>query len=400
MIDTDVPALWLRRRAEHRLRNGHVWVFSNEVDTKKTALTSFVPGQLVEVHNSAGKLLGVAQVNPKALICARLISRRSAAELPANWVEDRLAVAKAWRDNLFTEPFYRLVYGESDGLPGMVVDRHGDVLVVQFNSIGAESLRQRVLDALLVDLAPTAIVLRNDAPARFLEGLPQERAVVYGALPDRVEIAENGVRFAIDPLNGQKTGWYYDHRENRRHAAALCTGRSVLDVFCYTGGWGVQCAAKGAARVHAVDSSEAALAWVRHNADMNGKADVVSVEQGDAFKLLRELRNRGERFDRVIVDPPAFIRRRKDRRAGLEAYRRLNLMAMQVLADNGILFSASCSSHLSEDELQECVRSAAARMGAQAQILGWGYQGPDHPVLPGLPESRYIKCVTSRLAQS
>lgn len=391
-----IKVLQLKRREEHRLRNGHPWVFSNEVDTGVSPLAEFQPGELAEVKSSNGRSLGTAQVNPKALICARLISRAEPGAVPEHWVETRLADALSLRQRLFEHPYYRLVYGESDGLPGVVVDRHGDVLAVQLNTVGAQAMSERLLQALSELLAPAAVVMRNDSPARALEGLGAANEVAVGALEGAVEIVENGARFSVDPLGGQKTGWYYDQRDNRARAAAWSGGARVLDLFSFSGGWGVQCALKGAARVTCVDSSASALEGVAVNAALNGVKAQVGVLQGDVFKLLRDLRAGAERYDLIIADPPAFIRRRKDQRSGLEAYRRLNTLAMQLLAPDGILVSASCSSHLSESELLECVRTAAAKTSRRAQVLGFGSQGPDHPVLAGMPESRYIKAVFTR----
>jgi 23S rRNA (cytosine1962-C5)-methyltransferase len=394
---SELNVLYLKRREEHRLRNGHPWVFSNEVDTKKSPMSSFEPGQVVEVRASAERLLGVAQINPKALICARLISRASPAELPADWLERRLQRALLIREQLFEQPYYRLAYAESDGLPGVIVDRYGDVLAVQLNTVAADNAVERICDALQAMLAPRAIVLRNDSPARALEGLTEYSDVAHGQLDGPVQITENGCRFWVDPIGGQKTGWYYDQRSNRAQAAATAKRTRVLDLFSYSGGWGVQCAANGADEVLCVDSSAPALAAVMENAELNGVSAKVRTQQGDVFKVLRELRSAQERFDRIIADPPAFIRRKKDTKAGIEAYRRLNLMAMQLLTDEGMLVSASCSSHLSDADLRDCVRSAAVKVGRTAQILVLGHQGPDHPMLPGMPESRYIKSVTSSL---
>lgn len=393
---TDRPSLFLKRREEHRLRQGHPWVFSNEVDTQKSPMSQFVAGGIAQVRSQSGKMLGIAQVNPKALICARLLARGEDAALEDDWIERRIGRAQSLRERMFDEPCYRLVYAESDGLPGLVVDRYGAVLAVQFNSAGMDAQRERVLDALRAGLAPTAIVIRNDNYSRALEGLPNEGATVDGALPEMVEINENGARFQVDVIGGQKTGWFYDQRQNRARAAAYTRGARVLDLFSYGGGFGIQCALAGAKEVLCIDSSESAISAVARNATLNGVSGVVRTERADVFDALRVLRGDNEKFDLVIADPPAFIRRKKDHRAGVEAYRRLNRQALQVLSDDGILLSASCSSHLDEAELLECVRTAASRTGRIAQLLERGGQALDHPLLPGMPESDYLKALVTR----
>ena len=320
-------------------------------------MSQFVAGGIAQVRSQSGKMLGIAQVNPKALICARLLARGEDAALEDDWIERRIGRAQSLRERMFDEPCYRLVYAESDGLPGLVVDRYGAVLAVQFNSAGMDAQRERVLDALRAGLAPTAIVIRNDNYSRALEGLPNEGATVDGALPEMVEINENGARFQVDVIGGQKTGWFYDQRQNRARAAAYTRGARVLDLFSYGGGFGIQCALAGAKEVLCIDSSESAISAVARNATLNGVSGVVRTERADVFDALRVLRGDNEKFDLVIADPPAFIRRKKDHRAGVEAYRRLNRQALQVLSDDGILLSASCSSHLDEAELLECVRT-------------------------------------------
>jgi 23S rRNA (cytosine1962-C5)-methyltransferase len=367
-------------------------VFSNEVDVHATPLTGFVPGQPANVLDHAGKALGSAYVNPASLICARLVSRRADRPLDEVLLGRRLQGAVALRERLGLGTCHRLVYGESDGLPGLIVDRHDDVLVVQIATAGMERLSDAVVERLLSLLSPRAVVLRNDAVGRELEGLNTGVSWVHGEPLRRQGIVENTVRFCIDPDQGQKTGWFYDHRLNRARLAAYARGTRVLDLFCHLGGFGIQAAVAGAREALCVDSSEAALAGVTDSARMNGVSRRVRTRRGDVFQVLKALIDDDERFDVVVVDPPAFARRRRDLKSAMEAYQRLNRMAMKLLGAEGLLLSASCSSHLDEHGFERCIRQAARGAGRQILELERGRQGPDHPVHPSMPETDYLKC--------
>lgn len=393
----DIEPLILRKREERRLRAGHRWVFSNEVDTARTPLTAFEPGQPVRIQAADGKVLGLGYVNPASLICARLVTRNTRHPLDRSLIVHRLNVALALRQRLYPEPYYRLVHGDADGLPGLVVDRFGDVLVAQLNTAGMDRLREEVLAALDKVLKPRAIVLRNDSGARRLEGLEQVVEAGLGEIPEQVQLVENGVPFTVPLLDSQKTGWFFDHRENRARMSRYVKGARVLDVFSYLGGWGIQAAAAGAEQVTCIEASAAAAEGIGRNAQGAGVADHVSVMRGDAFELLKGLREEKARFDVVILDPPAFIKRKKDVKSGLEAYRRLNRMAMQLLGKDGILVSASCSYHLQRDVLVSLLGREARHLDRTLQILEQGHQGPDHPVDPAIPETDYLKCYIGRV---
>lgn len=389
--------LRLKKNEDRRLRAGHLWVFSNEVDVDNTPLTAFEPGQPVEIQDHRGATLGSGYVNPHSLICARLVSRDPALALNKSLLAHRFNVALSLRERLFDKPYYRLAFGDSDGLPGLVVDRFGDVLVAQITTAGMERCKDDIIAALQQVLKPAAIVLRNDSASRAVEGLESYVETALGAIPETVELEENGVRFTAPLLTGQKTGWFYDHRMNRARMQHYVQGKRVLDVFSYIGGWGVQAAAAGANEVLCVDSSEAALQHIHHNATLNGVAEHVKTLQGDAFEALKSLRAEREKFDVVILDPPAFIKRKKDLRAGLEAYQRLNQQAMQVLAKDGILISCSCSFHLPRAELSNAMLTASRHIDRSLQILEQGHQGPDHPVHPAIPETDYLKAFIARV---
>jgi 23S rRNA (cytosine1962-C5)-methyltransferase len=395
-----LPPLRLKRREERRLRAGHLWVYSNEVDVAQTPLSAFEPGQVVDIQASDGRSLGSGYVNPHSLICARLVGRDPRYPLNTSLLVHRLKVALSLRERLFEQPYYRLVYGEADGLPGLAVDRYGDVLVVQITTAGMERMRDGIATALDKVIRPRSVLLRNDSPMREMEGLERYVEPLRGTPPEEVEVLENGVRFLIDLYGGQKTGWFYDQRDNRVRLRRYVPGRRVLDLFSYVGGWGVQAAVFGASAVTCVDASSAALDRVEAAAGLNRVEDRVDVRCGDVFDVLRRLREEGERFDVVIVDPPAFIKRRKDVKEGMLAYRRINQLAMQVMERDGILVSCSCSFHMQAGMLRDAIQKAGRHLGRDVQLLEQGHQGPDHPVHPAIPETDYLKVFYARVTRA
>jgi 23S rRNA (cytosine1962-C5)-methyltransferase len=390
-----LPPLILKKHEDRRLRAGHLWVFSNEVDTAKSPLKAFQPGDLVEIRASNDHLIGTGYVNPASLICARILSRDPRHEPDRSLLVHRLNIALALRERLYPRPYYRLAFGESDGLPGLTVDRYGEVLVVQITTAGMERMKADVVAALEKVVKPAAILLRNDTGIRELEGLPLYTETALGAVPDVVEIEEHGLRFQVPLSGGQKTGWFFDQYANRARLFPYVKQQRVLDVCSYVGAWGVQAAAHGAKDVTCVDSSATALEWAGKNAAANGVQ--LTLKEADAFDALKELREAGERFGAVVLDPPAFVKRRKDLAAGSEAYRRLNQLAMQVLERDGMLISCSCSHHMSGEDLLAAIQSAARHLGRDAQVLEQGMQAPDHPVHPAIPETAYLKAFYVRV---
>jgi 23S rRNA (cytosine1962-C5)-methyltransferase len=389
--------LRLNKNEDRRLRAGHVWVFSNEVDTKTTPLTQFEPGQVVQIEDASGHVLGSGYVNPHPLICARLVSRDPKYTLDQSLLTHRLNIALSLRERLFDTPYYRLAYGDSDGLPGLVVDRYGDILVVQITTAGMERLKNEIVAALVKTIRPAAILFRNDASSRELEGLTSYVETALGEIPESIVVEENGTKFAVPLHTGQKTGWFYDQRMNRTRFRHYVKGLRVLDVFSYLGAWGVQAAAAGAESVLCVDSSLKAIEGINHNAGLNDVSAKVTTEQGDAFDVLRRLRAAREHFDVVVIDPPAFIKRKKDIKEGTQAYQRLNQMAMQVLAKDGILVSCSCSYHLHRNDLREILLKGSRHIDRFLEIVEEGHQGPDHPMHPAIPETGYLKAFFARL---
>jgi 23S rRNA (cytosine1962-C5)-methyltransferase len=383
--------LRLKKDQERRLLAGHCWVYSNEVDIAATPLKGLEPGQPVELFARQGRWLGHGYANPHSLICARLVSRQRNRPLSASLLVQRIRMALALRERLYAQPFYRLVYGEGDGLPGLVVDRYGDLLAVQITTAGMERERADVIAALEQVLRPKRIVLRNDTAVREQEGLTQAIEWVLGEDPGEIELTEGGLRFGVQPGSGQKTGWFFDQADNRLALARFGPARRALDVCCYLGAWGLQAAAAGAESVTFVDSSATALEKVAENAARNDLDKRVAARQGDAFEVLRALRDENARFDLIVLDPPAFIKRRKDEREGTRAYERLNRLGLELLEPGGLLVTSSCSFHMGRDAFLHAVQGASRRTDTELQLLLAGAQGPDHPVQPAIAETAYLK---------
>ncbi len=395
--DSALPDLLLRKNEDRRLRVGHNWVFSNEVDIKRSPLSAFSAGDPVRILDHQGKFIGNGYAHPHALVCARIVSRHPEYTLNKSLLVHRLNVALALRQRLFPQPYYRLCYGDSDGLPGLVIDRYGEVCVVQISAAGMERAKDDIVAALCQVLQPAGILLRNDAAVRELEGLPAYVETAYGQVPEQLTIEEGQARFVVPLLHGQKTGWFYDHRLNRQRMTHYVKDKTVLDLFSYLGGWGIQAALAGAREVLCVDASAAALELAAENARLNRVDGRVTTHKQDVFDALRDLRTQERRFDVVILDPPAFIQRRKDSKAGTEAYRRVNQQAMQVLARDGTLISASCSAHLETQTLKDLLLKTSRHLDRHLVITEQGHQGPDHPEHPAMPEMEYLKTFFCRV---
>tara|TARA_R110001592_G_scaffold89971_6_gene264687 strand:+ start:4989 stop:6176 length:1188 start_codon:yes stop_codon:yes gene_type:complete len=387
----------LNKGAEKRLKQGHLWIYSNEIDVKKTPLKSFEPGEQVQVKTSADKVMGTAFMSPASLIAGRIISRDPNQLMDQSLITHRLNVALSLRQNVFSEPSYRLVFGDSDRLPGLVIDRFADVYVVQISSVGMEVLKTEIIAALDKVCKPKNIIFKNNGKMRSSEELEAYVEVAKGDDIKDAEFTENGVKFIAPIVEGQKTGWFFDHRMNRARLKDYVKGKRVLDLYSYVGGWGIQAAAFGAESVTCVDSSTLALDYVIKNAELNNLQDKVDCIEGDVFEVCKKLKEMDERYDVVIVDPPAFIPRRKDQKAGELAYQRLNQLAMRLLGKDGLLVSASCSMHLSKEALVKAVSLAGQTLEKQLQILEQGGQGPDHPIIPIIPETDYLKAIFVRV---
>jgi 23S rRNA (cytosine1962-C5)-methyltransferase len=384
------PTIKILPGEDRRLRNGSTWLFSNELRMDEAARA--VPaGSLVRLMAPSGKMLGVAQFNPHSLIAARLLTRNKDAEIDRSFVARRLARALQLRDRLFDTPHYRLVHAEADGLPGLVVDRFGETLVVQLNTAGMATLESIVVAALDEVVQARTIVARNDSPSRQLEGLSLEVRALKGEIPERLELVENGLTFVSDPGGGQKTGWFYDQRENRRFAAGLARGQAVLDVYTYYGGFALTAAAAGADTVSAVDGSASALELAAASAARQGTGGRTTFERADAFAFLERTATEKKRFGLVIADPPAFVKSRKDLGAGLKGYRKLARLAATLVTEPGFLCLGCCSHHVTAEQFAAEAWAGIREAGRGGRLIRSAGAGPDHPIHPALPETAYLK---------
>ena len=386
---TGSTKLVLKKGEDRRVRGGHPWIFSNEVESWQGDVTD---GGLVDVTDHRGAFLGRAYVNRHSLITARLLTR-GRDEVDTAFFVKRLERAKRLRDAVYPgEPAVRLVYGESDQLPGLVVDRYGDWLAVQVLTLGMEQRLVELKAALEQVFEPRGAVLVADSPLRALEGLEQRREAWWGDVPDRVVVSVGGFQVRADLLHGQKTGLFLDQRENRRRAESRAKGRLALDVFCYQGEWAMHLARGGAESVLAVDSSQPALDLARENADANGLSDRIQFLRMDAFDALRRLEREGKRFGLVVLDPPALIKSRRAVAAGARAYREHNRLAMGLLEEDGILVTCSCSHHLDDDLFRQVLLESARAARRPMRVLDWAGEAADHPRLLAVPETHYLKC--------
>ena len=390
------PVVTLQPGGQRRAEGGHPWIYSNEI-AMDAAAKALQPGTLVSLRRADGRPFGVAMFNPHTLIAARLLDRDAGRQIGRRFFLRRLERALRIRDRLYDAPFYRLVHAEADGLPGLVVDRFDDVLVVQANAAGMDRLLPTILDALKEPLAPQAIVLRNDSPARTLEGLPLETRIALGTVAGPVPVEEGGAQFLADVVAGQKTGWFYDQRDNRAFVARLAQGARVLDLYCYAGGFAVAAAAQGATSVLGIDRSEPGLALASAAAQQNSVAERCEFRRAEVFAEAAALSARGARYDIVVADPPAFARSKREVGAALRGYRKLARLAAQLVAPAGFLFLASCSHNVGAAEFAEAVRHGLADAGRAARILRSAGAGPVHPVHPSLPETAYLKALTLAL---
>lgn len=389
------PRLILRPGHDRRLRAGHPWIFSNEIDR-----IDGIPngGDAVAVFSARGDCLGTAYYNPHSLIAGRLLSRRPENIDTVDFFRQRLAAALDYRRQLYGgRTTLRLVHGEGDGLPGLVVDRYDSVLSIQLLTLGMERRRELILQALRELLAPAAVVARNDVAVRELEGLPLVVELLHGELPAEVLAEENGLYFRVDVTGGQKTGHFLDQKENHLALRERVEGRRVLDLFCYSGSWAAHAARFGAREVIGVDISAGALTLAAENARRNDLQSVCSFQRADVFDLLRDWGKAGEKFDTVILDPPAFVKSKKKLPEAIRGYLTINRRAMELVAPGGTLFTCSCSHHLQREVFLDLLRQAAAQTGRDARLLELRGQSFDHPVLLACPETDYLKCAVLQL---
>jgi 23S rRNA (cytosine1962-C5)-methyltransferase len=382
----------MRPGTDKRVAGGHPWAYSNEIEMNEAA-KALPAGELVTLMRGDGRSLGAAMFNPHSLIAARVLDRDPTAEINQRFFEKRLQRALKLRERLVGVPYYRLIHAEADGLPGVVIDRFGDTVVVEVSSAGMDRLTEALAAAIDAVLKPATILIRGEGNARKMEGLEPMSQFAKGGLEGPIELQENGVKFLADPAGGQKTGWFYDQRENRALMAKFAKGGSFLDCYSYTGGFGIQAAVAGATEVLAIDRSEGALDLLKKAAVLNGVETKVTAQRGEAFEVLEQLIAEKKRFGVVSADPPAFVKSRKDLNVGSKAYRKLARLACQAVEPGGFLFIASCSHNMPAADFATQVSRGIHEGGRSAKQLYATGAAPDHPVHLFLPESAYLKAL-------
>ena len=385
-----VPVVRLRKGEQKRLRSGHLWIFSNEIDSIEGAVES---GDAVRVEDARGRLVGTGLINPHSLIAVRLVSR-GPVDVDKAFIRKRVASAIDYRARIMPgETTLRIVSSDADLIPGLIVDRYGDVLVMQSLTSGIERRLDLVVQSLTEILEPSGIVLRNDSPMRRYEELPLEKRVVFGDVGGPVEVTLDGLRLSVDVLEGQKTGFFLDQRDNRRATAPLAAGRDALDCCSYTGAWSVAFGVAGATSLTLVDSSANALEGAKANMEANDVGCPVAYNEADMFGALAGFRRERRRFGVIVLDPPALAKSRRKIREALKGYRALNRLALSVLEPGGHLVTCTCSHLVDREAFEHALVAAAGEARRVARIVDVRGQSADHPVILGLPETRYLTCI-------
>ena len=379
--------VYLRRGREQRVLGGHPWVFRSDIEREEGA----ADGLPVRVLTAAGRFLAMAVYNPRSQISLRILSRRDE-PIDGAFIRGRVRRALDYRRRFADLNSCRLIFAESDGLPAVIADKFGDVIVLQILCLGMERFKGDIVDALAQELSPRGVYERNDVPVRELEGLSQQTGLLWGEVPSRVEMQENGVRFLVDVKEGQKTGFFLDQKENRAAIAPFVSGMRVLDCFTHTGSFALHAAHYGAAEVTGVDISEHACACALENARLNGVEDRVRFECANAFDFLRAHQTAKEQYDVVILDPPAFTKTRSAVEGALRGYKEINLRGMKLTRDGGFFITCSCSQHVTPDLFRGMLLEAQKDAHVQLRQIEWRTQGRDHPILLASPETQYLKC--------
>jgi 23S rRNA (cytosine1962-C5)-methyltransferase len=376
----------LKPKEDRRILRGHPWVFSNEL---REVPKDCSPGDIVDVLDASGGFVGRGYINPHTLIAVRILARRQE-EIDGQFFRRKIATAHALRTTLGFGDSFRAVFSEGDGLPGLIVDKYADTLVIQSSTAGIDRMLEVIIPALKDEYSPQAIVLKNDAAARGIEGLVLEKRVVLGEVAGPVSFEEAGILYRADVLEGQKTGFFFDQRENRQAMKDYVRGRRTLDCFCYIGAWALNAARFGASEVIGLDSSDKAIGLAAQNAAQNSLS--AQFKTVDVFDELRSMEKRSERFGCVILDPPAFVKSRSKVREALKGYKEINLRAMRLLEHGGVLITCSCSHHVDQELFREMLIDAAYSAGRHAQVLEMRSQSRDHPILLAARETQYLKC--------
>lgn len=385
-----MKSLRLKKDADRRIKAGHLWIFSNDIDTSQSALKNYSAGELIHIETARGTPLAIGYINPHCLLCIRILSQNLQDKVDTGFFIRKIQTAKTKREKLFSDNYYRVVFGEADRLPGVVIDQFNDVIVVQINTAGIENLKSYLIDAIKKVFQPNVIFLKCDSTERRNEGLDHYTETLLGEPPSSISVKENNCVYEINLLNAQKTGWFFDHRFNRARIATYCNDKKVLDVFSYCGAFSIPCAKNGATEVVAIDRSAQALEQLQKNAALNSLSNIKTI-CGDALECMQILHQSNEKFDVIILDPPALIKRKKDIPAGEKMYQKLNETALNLLNDGGILLSASCSMHLSAEYLLNLIRRAGIYTKKDLSVIEHCHQGPDHPVHPAIAETNYLK---------
>lgn len=381
-------SVYIRKGAQHRVESGHPWLYQTEVDKIEG---DFSPGDIVDVYNHRRRFVGRGYINPRSQILVRFLTREQE-PIDRAFFKRRIEAAWQYRQRFLDEPEYcRLIFGEADFLPALIVDKFGDYLVVQTLALGIDRFKETIVDILDEILCPAGIYERNDVPVRELEGLDQRKGYLKGQFPTLIQVRENGLPFYADIENGQKTGFFYDQRENRRFLRHIAGGAEVLDCFCHTGSFAVHAAVYGAKRVQAIDISDLAIELARKNAALNGVADRCSFEVANAFDALRELSDERRQFDIVILDPPAFTKSRGTIESAARGYKEINLRGLKLVRPGGFLITCSCSYHMDRELFKAIVVDAARDTRRTIREVEYRTQAKDHPILPAAPETHYLK---------
>ncbi len=373
---------------EKRVYTRHPWIFRSDIARVEG---SFTPGDIVSVFSDRGRFLARAFYNPMSQIALRVMSWQDE-EIDRDFIFRRVHEAVEYRRAFADLGSCRLIFAESDRLPAMIADAFGDVIVIQCLALGMERFKQDVVDALVAELHPRGVWERNDVPVRRLEGLEMTTGLLYGSVPDRVEMKENGIRFLVDVKEGQKTGFFLDQKENRAAIAPFVRGKKVLDCFTHTGSFALHAGHYGAREVIGVDISGYACEFATENARLNGLEDRVRFVEANAFDLLAEESRKGEKYDVIILDPPAFTKTRAAVDSALRGYKEINLRAMKMVEPGGYLVTCSCSQHVLPEMFRKMVSDAARDARVVLRQVEFRTQGKDHPILPAAPETEYLKC--------
>lgn len=380
--------VFLRKGAQYRVESGHPWVYQSELDYIDG---DFVPGDIVDVYNAKQRFIGRGYINPRSQIIVRLLTREQET-IDRDFFKKRIQTAWEYRQRVSNEPEYcRLVYGEADFLPALIVDKFGPYLVIQTLALGIDVHKETIVSVLEELFQPAGIYERNDVPVRRLEGLPEQKGFIKGPFPTEIEVRENGIPFLADVANGQKTGFFYDQRENRVFLKHVAPGAEILDCFCHTGSFAVHAALYGAKQITSIDISEEAIALARQNAERNGVADVCDFQVANAFDALRTMSDEKRQFDVVILDPPAFTKSRSSIEGAARGYKEINLRGLKMVRPGGFLVTCSCSYHMDKELFKAIIVDAARDARRLIRLVEYRTQAKDHPILPAAPETEYLK---------